>query len=73
MGTLEEVWNEFNDFKTFKNHINCNDPSIEFVTKVGPWQKKQVGKVFETQTHIHKCERVQRVNPNTRKWISIFK
>jgi len=47
--------------------------SIGFVTKVGAWQKKQVEKVFETQTHFHKRERVQGVNSNMYKWIFIFK
>jgi hypothetical protein len=61
MGTLEEVWNELNDFKTFKNHINCDDHSIEFTTKVVAWQKK-----------LKRCLRLKHTFTNVREskeWI----
>lgn len=76
---LNILWEHLNKFEmnlTILKHLNIIlivILSIGFVTKVGAWKKKQVGKVFETQAHFHKCERVQRMNSNTYKWIFIFK
>ncbi len=66
LSTFLNVWDSDSKHLEFDSHFGCHDIYFEFIIKVNLHKKRNMLKgCFKTQTHFHKCGRL---NPNTSKW-----